>query len=72
MASRSRVKRVGPEFDEFVKMMQRNLEPIVGRKPSYREVTNSLAGFIVDERAHERMIIKSRRWHRGRKPERYF
>lgn len=62
-----RMKRVGNDFDDFVRMMQQNLEPVVGKRPSYTQVTNSVAGFVMDERAHERMIRRAEHLHKQRR-----
>lgn len=54
-----KIKRVGDDFDKLVRNLQDNLTPIVGKRPSYTQVTNSVGQFIIDERAHERMLRRA-------------
>lgn len=65
-----KIKRVGNDFDKLVNSLQDNLAPIVGKRPSYVQVTNSMGQFLIDERTHERMIrraayLASQRRNRG-------
>lgn len=65
-------QRVGKDFDKLVRMMQQNLEPVIGRKPTYPETTNSIGCWLMDERLHERMIRRAAYLHKGRHPKRLF
>ena len=71
MKRRNKIKRVGHDFDLFVNNLQDNMEPILGRRPSYSEVTNSLGNYLERERAVER-LLKRTKFNKRRMPRSWF
>lgn len=60
MVNKSRIRRVGSDFDTLIGEMQNTLAPMYGKKPSYTKVTDSMCNFIVDENIHDRMIRRAK------------
>ena len=67
MKKKTRITRVGPEFDSFVRMMQENLGKTCGKKPSYRQVTDDVSHFIISNDIDKRMLNRAKFLNRGNK-----
>ncbi len=56
MVKRTKPLRVNRDFHSFVCRMQKDLHPIIGRRPSSSEVTQGIFNFIKLEGSDKRMV----------------
>ena len=61
----SRPLRTGKRFINVCDVLKKNIEPSIGRKISHSELTNSIASFLENDNALERMIRIGQRKRRG-------
>ena len=63
MVRKSKLKRVGGDFDFFINNLSDNLTKNNGKKPSYRQITDDLSNWLKEENLDK--IIERRYKTRG-------